>query len=133
MNLISALPSPSMLNFLAGLFAGAGINMLTSVATGPPGNISTAKIALDSVLWVVAAGFLTWAARILETADQGAERRISGLKITEEEKQDIIEEYRKTARRRVELAIVLTLLSVLAAVLLMPGLITWAPIVQLIG
>jgi hypothetical protein len=128
MSLSSALPAPSSLNFLAGLFAGAGINMLTSVSTGPPGGTSTAKVGLDSFLWVFAAGFLTWAARILENAERDAQLVFVGHRITEEEKREILESYRRKAGPRVQLAIGLTVVSVVAAILLLPGLISWRPL-----
>ena len=81
-------PAPSLLNFVSGLLAGAGINLLTSVATGPV-SVSNRKIVLDSIVWVIAAIFAAGAAHIAE----GAERR-ADLVITErlrpEEKQAIM-------------------------------------------
>ncbi|PZG13159.1 hypothetical protein C1I95_24300 [Micromonospora craterilacus] len=120
-----AIPSPSALNFLAGLFAGAGINMLTSVSTGPPDpEISTLKVALDSALWVIAAAFLTWAAHLLEAAEREADLYIA-KKFNEAEKKELRQEYRSRALRRARLPLVLTGLSLVSAVLLLPGLIGW--------
>jgi hypothetical protein len=118
------LPAPSALNFLAGMFAGAGINMLTSVSTGPPGGVPTAKIALDSALWVFAAGFLTWAAQVIEHDERDADLFID-RDFSEREKKDIREEYRRRASRRARLPIGLTMLALVAAVLMLPGLIQW--------
>ena len=65
------LPS-SLLNFIAGLLAGAGINMLTSVETGPT-SVPTHNVVVDSVAWVVAAGFVAAAAHSAETAERRAD------------------------------------------------------------
>ena len=64
-----------MLNFLAGLFAGAGINMLTSAATGPVGT-STVAVAVDAGIWVLAAGASTWLAHVVEVVNREVERRL---------------------------------------------------------
>jgi hypothetical protein len=125
MKLSAAIPGPSSLNFLGGLSAGTGINMLTSVSTGLPDNVSAAMIGLDSLLWVVAAGFLTWAARILEDAEREAQLILIGRRITDEERQEIWAGYRTTAGRRALPAFVLAILSAIVAVLLLPGLISW--------
>jgi hypothetical protein len=124
MNTASWFPSPSSLNFLAGLFAGAGINMLTSVSTGPPNIPPATKLFLDSALWVIAAGFLTWAARALENAERDADLYIN-RDFTEKEKREIRHEYVKAAIPRALPAFTLTLVSVVAAILLLPGLIQW--------
>lgn len=62
----------SLLNFVAGLLAGAGINMLTSVETGPT-SVPTHNIVVDSVVWVAAAGFSAAAAHSSETAERRAD------------------------------------------------------------
>ena len=48
-------PASSSLDFLAGICAGAGINVITLVAAGPAGPVPPARIALDAALWVLAA------------------------------------------------------------------------------
>jgi hypothetical protein len=61
----------SLLNFLAGLLAGAGINLLTAIETGPtsvPGHV----IVVDSLAWIGAAMFAASAAHVAETAEQRA-------------------------------------------------------------
>src|SRR5215831_6391146 len=63
---------PSLLNFSAGILAGAGINLLTSVATGPT-TVSTNRIIVDSIVWVGAASFAAAAASIAESAERKAD------------------------------------------------------------
>ncbi|WBB53988.1 hypothetical protein [Verrucosispora sp. WMMD573] len=121
----AAIPAPSTLNFLAGLFAGAGINMLTSVSTGPPDpQISTAKVALDSALWVIAAAFTTWAAHLFQAAEREADLYID-RDFSEAEKLEIRQAYLSRALRRARLPLILTVLSLVGAVLLLPGFISW--------
>lgn len=121
--LIAALPGPSALNFLAGLFAGAGINMLTSMVTGPSGNVwTTTIVVIDSLLWVLAAGFLVRVARILEDAEREAQLVLTGRRITGEEKQEIWADYRAKAQRLARIPVALTVLWVFLALLLLLGL-----------
>jgi hypothetical protein len=126
-NLSRTLPSASPLNFVAGLFAGAGINMLTSVSAGAPGQASSFKLGLDSFLWVLAAGFLTWAARIIENAEREAALYIDRA-MGQQERAQIREENLRYVAPRAVRAIVLTALSVFAAILLLPGLIDWSTV-----
>jgi hypothetical protein len=72
LDLAQHLLPPSLLNFSAGILAGAGINMLTSVATGPT-TVSTSAIIGDSVVWVIAAIFVAAAASIAESAERKAD------------------------------------------------------------
>ncbi|GAA2344279.1 hypothetical protein [Dactylosporangium salmoneum] len=120
-----SLPAPSSLNFLAGIFAGAGINLITSVATGPDGGISTAKISLDSLLWVVAAGLLTWAAQVVQHGERDADLHIDP-DFSDVEKREIRERYMGEALRRARVPLVLTAVSVVFAVLLLPNFIKWS-------
>jgi hypothetical protein len=118
------MPAPSSLNFLAGIFAGAGINLITSVATGPEGPVSTGKVAVDAVLWGLAAAFLTWAAQVLQHGERDADLYID-RDFSDAEKLEIREQYLRAALRRARLPLVLTLLSFVAAVLLLPRVIHW--------
>jgi len=118
------LPAPSSLNFLAGLFAGTGINMLTSLSAGPIPQVSTIKLTLDSVAWVFAAGFLTWAAQIFEQEQRDADLYID-RDFNESEKREIREEYARRALRRALLPLILTSASIVAAVLLLPRFLDW--------
>jgi|SRR3954464_3436671 hypothetical protein len=122
MNFSRGLPSPSPLNFFAGLFAGAGINMLTSVS---PGENLSWLLGADSFLWVLAAGFLTWAAHILEDAEREAALYID-RGMTDTERREIRQANLQRAAPKAVRAIVLTGLSVLAAIFLLPGLIDWS-------
>ncbi|GAA4606670.1 hypothetical protein BJY16_005945 [Actinoplanes octamycinicus] len=63
-------PSPSMLNFLAGLLAGTGINLLTSSAVDDKGLGDL--VVVDSVAWVAAAAALTGMATLLQNAERDA-------------------------------------------------------------
>lgn len=62
----------SMLNFVAGLLAGAGINLLTAVEMGPT-RTPTRDVVLDSVAWIGAAVFAAWAAHVAEGATRNAD------------------------------------------------------------
>ncbi|AVT28192.1 MULTISPECIES: hypothetical protein [unclassified Plantactinospora] len=117
-------PAPSSLNFLAGIFAGAGINLITSVSTGPEGEVSTAKIALDALLWVLAAAFLTWAAQVLEHGERDADLYID-RDFSDREKQDIREQYLRGAFRKARIPLVLTGIALVGAILLLPRFIQW--------
>jgi hypothetical protein len=119
------LPASSSLNFLAGIFAGAGINLVTSVATGPEGGASTGKILLDSTFWVLAAAFLTWAAQVLQNGERDADLDID-RDFSEAEKQDIRQLNQRRALREALWPLVLTGAAVIASLLLLPGLIRWS-------
>ena len=67
---------PSLLNFSAGILAGAGINLLTSIATGPV-TVSTSGVIADSAVWVVSAIFVAAAASIAENAERRADLEIT--------------------------------------------------------
>jgi hypothetical protein len=73
---------------------------------------------------MVAAGFLTWAAHLLQAAEREADLYID-RDFSEAEKQEIRQEYLRRALRRARLPLCLTLLAFLGAVLLLPGLIRW--------
>jgi hypothetical protein len=65
----------SLLNFLAGLFAGAGINLLTSLATAPP-DAPTTAIEIDAAVWIGAAAATTAWAYVSETIDRRIQAKI---------------------------------------------------------
>ncbi len=60
----------SLLNFLSGLAAGAGINMLTSLEGGSAA--AHFKIIIDSVIWITVAGLFAFAAHVVEGAEREA-------------------------------------------------------------
>jgi len=74
----------SLLNFLSGLAAGAGINMLTSVEGGS--NASHLSIIADSVLWILVAVALAYAAHLSDTVEKEAALVIDGNLSAEERK-----------------------------------------------
>lgn len=113
------------MNFLAGIFAGAGINMITSVATAPEGGVSTAKIALDSALWVLVAAFLTWAAQLLQSGERDADLQIAPG-FSPGERHEVRELYRMKSLQAVRLPLGLTVISLLAAIALLPKFIPWS-------
>lgn len=122
----SAVPASSSLNFLAGICAGAGINLITSVATGPETDVSVAKIALDSALWVLSAAFLTWAAQIVQRGERDAEFAMIGDEFTTVEKQDIREKRTRESWQAARLPIVLTVISLIGSIVLLPRFIHWS-------
>lgn len=123
MRIVHYLPSSSSLTFLAGLFAGAGINMLTSAAIGESGT-STWTIILDSLAWVAAAGFLTSAARRLDAADREASFYILDPNLSANEKRAVRERQLDKVARTTVVMVGLTGLALVAAVLLLlPGII----------
>ena len=120
-----ALPASSSLNFLAGIFAGAGINLITSVATGPQAEVSTMKIALDSVLWVATAAFLTWAAQVVQRGERDADLETQG-RLTEVEKAEIRDHLERQSWRRARFPIILTVGSLIGSVIFLPRFIPWS-------
>jgi len=124
---VNAIPTPasSSLNFLAGIFAGAGINLITSVATGPEADVSTGKIAFDSGLWVLAAAFLTWAAQVLQGGERDADLVIT-QHLTDLEKHEIRQLYQRRSWRRARLPIALTLVSLIGSIVMLPRFIHWS-------
>jgi hypothetical protein len=122
LRIVRHLPSPTALTFLAGLFAGAGINMLTSAAVGEAGG-TTRMIVLDALAWVAAAGFLTAAAQRLDGAEREASVYIMDPNLSPIEKQaERAKQIEKVANATAVLG-GLTILALVAAILLLPGLV----------
>jgi hypothetical protein len=117
-------PAASSLHFLAGILAGAGINLITSVATGPEGDVGAGEIALDSGLWVLAAAFLTWAAQVLQHGERDADLYMN-VHFSDEERHEIREQSERAAWRRARIPVVLTVLSLAGAVVFLPRFIPW--------
>jgi hypothetical protein len=112
------------LTFLAGLFAGAGINMLTSSATGES-SASASAIAVDAVAWIVAAALLTAAAQRVDSAEREASKRLQDPNLSEEVKRDERENQLNQVATTTVVLLALTLLSAVLAILLIPGLVPW--------
>lgn len=107
----------SFLNFLAALYASAGINLLTS------GGVNlTRPIVVDAGFWVLASVFQAWAAHLSERADREANLIIDRHLSPDERRLVIKEESAKVAPLYWRLT-ALTLLSVVISILLVPGLI----------
>jgi hypothetical protein len=121
-----AAPGSSSLNFLAGICAGAGINLITSVSVGPEVHVSIGKIAVDSALWVITAAFITWAAQIVQRGERDADIEMIGDELTAVEKRDIRAEIERKSWRSARLPVALTVISLIGSVMLLPGVIHWS-------
>jgi hypothetical protein len=127
---VSLPPPPSAaLNFVAGVLAGAGINLVTSLATGPAGDASTGKIASDALLWVISAGCLTWAAQIVGDEEREADRVVS-VDFSAEERREIRDRHRRVANKRARLPFALTLGFLAGAVLFLPNFVHWRSLIS---
>ena len=123
------LPASSSLNFLAGIFAGAGINLVTSVAGGrnPNAAASTTKIFVDSALWVVAAAFLTWVAQVVQRGERNADADVARRnRLTDAEKDEVRDLHERQSWGHARLPIALTVVSLFVSVLFLPGLVHWS-------
>jgi hypothetical protein len=125
LRIVLLLPNPTALNFLAGLFAGAGINMLTSTATGES-STSAGAVALDAVVWVAAAVFMAWVAHRLDAAQRQASFFTTNPYLEPDEKRAEYEKQLDETAPVTALLLGLTLVCLIAATLLLPGLIDWA-------
>ncbi|GAA2008704.1 hypothetical protein GCM10009838_88670 [Catenulispora subtropica] len=110
---------PSLLNFVSGLAAGAGINLLTGLSGMP--NPSRVPTITDSVIWVVDAAFMAHAAHLAEGADRAASLVIDNT-LTQDERSAVIDDEAFRVRWPYRVSIALSGLFLLAAVLLIPGL-----------
>jgi hypothetical protein len=120
------LPPPA-LNFAAGLFAGAGINLLTSVATAPPGTAANG-IVVDSAMWVAAAAAATWLGQTESRIDDEVADRVTS-KFSVHERNEVRADVRaeRLFRVRLWLATVTTGSTLLLSLLLVPriGPLSW--------
>ena len=117
--MIPLIPS-SLLNFLAGLAAGAGINLLTSIEGGS--NFPKDKIVLDSVVWIVDAMMLAYAAHLAETVEREAALAFDNT-LSTAEKRDILRDEVDKRRVRSYGSIVLGVVGGVIAMMLVPGII----------
>jgi hypothetical protein len=111
-NLGQRLLPASLLNFLAGLLAGAGINLLTGLETGPS-RVPDRAIVIDSIAWIGAAVFAASAARFSEIAEQRA-----GLEMGQNFPAELNRQIRCDAAAKVSLQFWLFILLALAFVAL---------------
>ena len=117
LKIVLRLPTPTGLTFLSGLLAGAGINMLTSAATGES-TTSAGMVTVDAIAWVAAAVFLFSAAQRLETAQRHAASHTADL--TALESQSEYEKQLDLVADRIVTLLILTVISLAAAVTLLP-------------
>jgi hypothetical protein len=110
------LPTPNMLIFVGGLMAGAGINLLTSAATGEAG--LGVVIVADSVAWVAAAAMLTGAATLLQSAEREA-ALLDHPDFNLEQRQEILQVAAQSVAGRVKLLLAGSALATAAAVFLL--------------
>jgi hypothetical protein len=105
----------SFLNFLAALYASAGINLLTS------GGVSlSGPIIIDAAVWVFASVFQAWAAHLSERAEREASLIID-RHLTVEERRLVFKEESAKVSRQYWILTALTAVSVIVAILLVPG------------
>jgi hypothetical protein len=115
-------PPPSLLNFIAGLSAGAGINLLTSLQGSPACEIHTnRRIAAVALLWIVAAVFIAWAAHLAEHVEREAALTIERT-FTREEKQLVRKDEASKVIWQFWILMGLAAVSVLVAVHFIPNL-----------
>jgi hypothetical protein len=109
----------SLLNFLSGLTAGAGINMLTSLEGGS--TAGKGAIILDSVLWIVVAVALAYAAHLSENVEREASLVIDG-NLSPEEKKIILKDEASRVSRGYKLSLYSGGTLTLLAAFFIPGL-----------
>ncbi|MFL6113147.1 MAG: hypothetical protein ACJ786_17580 [Catenulispora sp.] len=111
--------SSSLLNFLSGLFAGAGLNLITQAQTGPLTQPKWAVFA-DSVPWVAASIFTAWAGHIVSQSERESELKIrEGL--TDVERRAIVLAEQRKVQAKYRLLMVAAIFGFAMALLLTPG------------
>lgn len=110
---------PSLLNFVSGLAAGAGINLLTSLS-GVPTDAHTTTI-VDSIAWICAAVFLAATAQIVDGVERDAALAIDNT-LTKAERRAILHDEMTEVRTRYSIAIALSAASLVSSMALVPGL-----------
>ena len=109
---------PSLLNFVSGLAAGAGINLMTSLSGVSQAAHSTTVV--DSIAWIVAAVFLAGTAQIVEGVERNAALAIDN-RLTKKERIAILRDEMRAVRTRYILTLALSAVSLASAMLLVPG------------
>jgi hypothetical protein len=109
----------SLLNFLSGLAAGAGINLLTSITGGS--TESHTEIVIDSFIWIAVAVFLAYAAHLSEATERDAALVIDS-NLSHQEKRVIFKDQASRVRWRYRAALGLGAISTIGAIGLIPGL-----------
>lgn len=114
------LPS-SLLNFLSGLLAGAGINLLTGIVGGSSGTTYIRHIEWDSAAWVLASSFAALAAHYAEKADDKANLTITP-EMSRQLKETIIRDETEQVARRFWAVVAAMVVTTVLAIVFVPGL-----------
>jgi hypothetical protein len=109
----------SLLNFLSGLAAGAGINLLTSIEGGS--TASPHRIIVDSAFWVIVAAGLAYAAHLAETVERGVSLVIDG-NLSEAERREVYAAQAGQVRFRYRLILGISGVLTILSIVLIPGL-----------
>ena len=108
----------SLLNFISGLAAGAGINLLTSISGAA--DRSKSLTVCDSVIWVVAAAFLAYAGHLSDQVERAVAMVIDNT-LTKSEKEAVVSNEESQVKWRYRVAVGLSGLGLITAVFLIPG------------
>jgi hypothetical protein len=109
----------SLLNFLSGLAAGAGMNLLTSVEGGS--NQPPDKIITDALIWILVAVALAYTAHLAERVERDAALVIDG-NLDPEDKKVILKDEASRVKWQYRSGLILAGALTLVAVALVPGL-----------
>jgi hypothetical protein len=112
----------ALLNFLSGLAAGAGINMLTSIEGGS--NAQLHQIIIDSAIWIIAAMCLAYAAHLAELVEREADRVIDRA-LREDERRAVRKDEAYKVRWRYRITMTSSAVTAVSAAVLIPGLIKY--------
>lgn len=111
--------SSSLLNFLAGLFAGAGLNLITQAQTGP---LTQPKwsVFTDSIPWILASVFTAWAGHIVAETERESDLKVrEGL--TDVERRAIVLSEQRKVRVKYRRLMVASFVGFALALILTPG------------
>lgn len=112
--------SSSLLNFLSGLFAGAGLNLITQAQTGPLTQPSW-TVFLDSAPWIASSVFQAWAGHLVQGAERESELKIKD-ELTDAERRAVLRAEQRKVQGKYRLLMVLSAVTFVAALVLTPGL-----------
>lgn len=107
------LPPSALLNFIAGVFAAASVNILTTAVTGS--TLPLPQIGYAAAAWLVAAGATAIAAAVAESARQEAQLLITN-RLDRHERREVYRESARQVRGRFSLLAAVALAAVAAAV-----------------
>ena len=111
--------SSSLLNFLSGLFAGAGLNLITQAQTGPLTQPKWA-VLVDAVPWIAASVFTAWAGHLVAGAERESELKITAG-LTDAERHAVTNAEKRKVQRNYRILIAAAAASFAGALVLTPG------------